>query len=42
MWVGCYQIKQDGSEEISWFKKDENVKILGDYPSNKAEASNIP
>ena len=42
MWVGSYKNKQYGSEEISWIKKDENIKILGVFFSTKAEASNIP
>ena len=42
MWVGSHKNKQYGSEEISWIKKDENIKILGVFFSTKAEASNIP
>ena len=42
MWVGSHKNKQYGSEEISWIKKDENIKILGIFFSTKAEASNIP
>ena len=42
MWVGSHKNKQYGSEEISWIKKDENIKILGIFFSTKSEASNIP
>ena len=42
MWVGSYKNKQYGSEEISWIKNDENIKMLGVFFSTKAEASNIP
>ena len=42
MWVGSHKNKQYGSEEISWIKKDENIKILGVFFSTKTEASNIP
>ena len=40
--MGSHKNKQYGSEEISWIKKDENIKILGVFFSTKAEASNIP
>ena len=42
MCVGNHKNKHDWSEEISWIKKDENIKILGVFFSAKAEASNIP
>ena len=40
--MGSHKNKQYGSEEISWIKKDENIKNLGVFFSTKAEASNIP
>ena len=40
--MGSHKNKQYGSEEISWIKKDENIKILGVFLSTRAESSNIP
>ena len=35
MWVGSHKNKQYGCEEISWIKKDKNIKILGVFFSTK-------